>query len=172
MIQRFGRQTLFRQTLFRQTLFRQSAVRTTQHIFSTLKHVGIVEIGKKYGRGRGAASKAWHWSIRGTEVTEGSRVWGGYPGGVWVPLLRKSYNVLPTHYCTAPDFWNLVRCLSIRYCPWGLFNCSQPPDVMSRLWTVRMASVATESVVIAWCTPKVRQSKSSIVQKFDLVSWG
>jgi len=48
---------------------------------------------------------------RGTEVTEGSRAWGGYPSGSGVPLLRKSYNVLP-HNCTAPDFRDLVRRLS------------------------------------------------------------
>jgi len=45
-----------------------------------------------------------HGIDRGTEVTEGSRVWRGYPGGVWGAPLRKSYNVLQTHYCTAADF--------------------------------------------------------------------
>jgi len=96
-----GRQTLFRQTLFRQTLFRQSAVRTTQYIFITL---GICRYSRNWeqiemGRGVGCIEST-RGIDRGTEVTEGSGAWGGYPSGSGVPLLRQSYNVLPTQlYC-------------------------------------------------------------------------
>jgi len=58
-----------------------------------------------------------HGIDRGTEVTEGSGAWGGYPsGGSGVPLLRKTYTVLPDN-CTAPDFLDLVRRLSNQYYP-------------------------------------------------------
>jgi len=95
-----GRQTLFRQTLFQQTLFRQSAVRTTQYIFSTLDICRNSRNWEQIGMGRGvgciesmALIEALRW-LRGAEPGE------GIPVGLGSPLLRKSYNVLPTQlYC-------------------------------------------------------------------------
>jgi len=49
--------------------------RTTQYIFSTLKHVGIVEIGTKLD-GVEASHASKHVIDPGSEVTEGSGVWG------------------------------------------------------------------------------------------------
>ena len=96
-----------RQTLFRQTLFRQSTVRTTQYIFSTLSHKH--KLGRNW-KGSRRCMHVKHGIDRGTEVTEGSGAWGGYPGGSGgCPLLWQSYNVClhSRHYCTAPDFFGI-----------------------------------------------------------------
>jgi len=70
-----------------------------------------------------------HGIDRGTEVTEGSGVWGGYPCGVWgAPSSGKvTTYVPPTHYCTAPDFRHLVPHLSNRYCPWAYSTAVSHP---------------------------------------------
>ena len=67
-----------------------------------------------------------HGIDRGTEVTG---AWGGYPGEVWGALSSGNVTMYFQHNCTAPDFRDLVRRLSSRHV--GLFNCSQPPDVLT-----------------------------------------
>ena len=72
-----------------------------------------------------------HGIDRGTEVTEGSRAWGGYPSrsGVPTPLekLQRTSNtiVLPLIF----GIWFGV--LPIGILPVGIFNCSQPHDVQT-----------------------------------------
>jgi len=81
-----------------------------------------------------------HGIDRGTEVTEGSAGPGqGIPVGSWCPLREKAWNfplkqhilvhldlfrnlsgndtTYFQHNCTAPDFRDLVRRVSNRYCP-------------------------------------------------------
>jgi len=79
--------------------------------------------------------------------------------GSGVPLLQKSYNVLPTHYCTVPDFWDLVRPLLRRLSNWyhPYAYSTAVSYQTSRLWTVGIASVGTESVGIAWCTSPLQR---------------
>ena len=98
----------------------------------------------------------------GTEVTEGSgacgvvRVfrWGlrcPFSGKVTTYLQGSNTVVLsPT-----PDFRHLVRRLSNRYCPQAYLTAVSHPTSTSRLWIVGIASVGTESVGIAWCTPHI-----------------
>jgi len=69
---------------------------------------------------------------RGTDVTGGSGVWGGYPCGVWGAKAsgKVTTYVPPTHYYTAPDFFSAFGSASFQsVLAVGLFNCSQPPDV-------------------------------------------
>ena len=70
-----------------------------------------------------------HGIDRGTEMTEGSGPGEGMPVGSVTSLLEKLVKTYFQHNCTAPDFRDLVRCLSSRYCQYGLFNCSQSPAV-------------------------------------------
>jgi len=57
-----------------------------------------------------------HGIDRGTEVTEGSGAYGeGIPVGLGCPSARKVTTYFQ-HNCTAPDFRDLVRRLSNRYC--------------------------------------------------------
>jgi len=143
-VRRTGRQTLFWQTLLRQTLFRQSTVRTTQYVFSTCR-LGTCRNSRnweKIGGGRGVACMhRKHVIDPGTEVTEGSGAWGVgrvFCWGLRCPLLRKSYEVSPRlqHNCTAPytpDFRNLVRLISNRYCPQAYSTAVSHPTSTSRL---------------------------------------
>ena len=85
-----------------------SAVRTTQYIFSMLRHIEIVETGGNW-RGSRRYIHRKHGIDRGTEVTEGSAgPWGRYPSGVWgapVPPPRKRMEFFP---------WNgTFRCIWI-----------------------------------------------------------
>jgi len=102
-------------------------------------------IGSRHRMHRNAALiEAPRWP-RGVESGEGIPVvWGAPSSG------KVTTYVPPTHYCTAPDFRHLVRHLSNRYCPWAYSTAVSHPT--SRLWTVGIASVGTESVGIAWCT--------------------
>jgi len=124
----------------------------------------------KIGGGRGVACiestsliQAPRWP-RGV----GSGESGGYSGEVCcAPLHRKSYN-LPPRLNTivlppTPDFRDLVRCLSYRYCPQAYSTAVSHPMSTSRLWIVGM-SVGTESVVIAWCT-RARHGCSRLVNR-------
>jgi len=97
-----------------------------------------------------------HGIDRGIDVTEGS----GAPVGLGCPL-RKSYNVLPTH-CTAPDFRDLVRRLSNRYCPLAYLTAVNHPT--SRLCmdcrnSVCRNRVCRNSVVYPYETSTVSQKK-------------
>jgi len=51
-----------------------------------------------------------------------------------------------------PDFCDLVRRLSNRHTPQAYSAAVSHPPSTSRLWTVGIMSVRTESVGIAWCT--------------------
>jgi len=160
-----GRQTLFRRTLFRQTLFRQSTVRTTQYVF--IARFSICRNSRnwnKIGEGRGIAC------IESTSLIQAPRwprgvgpgEWGGYSGEVrGAPPPEKlqctSTSKAPAQlYCPpTPDFRDLIRRLSNRYCPQAYSTVVSHSSSTSRLWTVGIQSVGTESVGIAWCTPYV-----------------
>jgi len=85
---------------------------------------------------------------RGTEVTEGSGPGESIQVGSRVPpppekLQRTSSTIV------LPEILGIWFGVFQMVLPVCLFNCSQP----SRLRTVGIASVGTESVGIAWCTP-------------------
>jgi len=100
-----------------------------------------------------------HGIDRGTEVTEGSRVWGGYTGGSGVPppleKLQRTSNtiVLPLIF----GIWFGVFPIGTARRPSQLQSATRRPDCA---WTVGIASVGTESVGIVWCTqPKPLYAK-------------
>jgi len=74
-----------------------------------------------------------HSIDRGTEVTERSGAWGGYPSGSGVPpppeKLQRTSNtiVLPLIFV----IWFGVFPIGILPMAVGLINCSQPPDVQT-----------------------------------------
>ena len=78
-----------------------------------------------------------HGIDRGTEATEGSGPGEGIPVGSGVPLLEKLVKTYFQHNCTAPDFRDLVRRLSNRYCPQAYSTAVSHPT--SRLWIVGTA---------------------------------
>jgi len=102
---------------------------------------------------------------RGTEVTEGSGVWGGYPCGVWgAPSSEKvTTYVPPTDYCTAPDFPHLVRRLSNRYCPWAYSTAVSHPTVDCRNSVCRNR-VCWNSVVY----PKFQRQQRSTTRNCEI----
>jgi len=92
------------------------------------------------------------------------------------PLLRKSYfttylqgsnTVVLPH---TPDFWDLVRRLSNRYCPLAFSTAVSHPTSTSRLWIVGILSVRTESVGIAWCT-RISKRMTLKSKKFFCDRW-
>ena len=92
-----------------------------------------------------------HGIDRGTEVTEGSGVCGGYPSGSGVPpppeKLQRTSNtiVLPLIF----GIWFGVFPISTARRPIQLQSATRRPDCA---WIVGIASVGTESVGIVWCT--------------------
>jgi len=86
-----------------------------------------------------------HGIDRGTEVTEGSRAWGGYPSGFGVPppleKLQRTSNtiVLPLIF----GIWFGVFPIGTASRPSQLQSTTRPPDCA---WTVGIASVGTERV--------------------------
>jgi len=99
-----------------------------------------------------------HGIDRGTEVTEGSRAWGGYPSGSGVPRplekLQRTSNtiVLPLIF----GIWFGVFPIGTARRPIQLQSTSRRPDCA---WTVGIASVGTESVGIVWCTRNVQYTR-------------
>jgi len=87
-----------------------------------------------------------HGITRGTEVTEGRGAWGGYPSGSGPPLLRRSYNILPTIVLPLIfGIWFGVFPISTARRPIQMQSATRRPDCA---WTVGIASVGTESVGI------------------------
>jgi len=92
-----------------------------------------------------------HGIDRGTEVTEESGAWGGYPSGSGVPpppvkLQRTSSTiVLPLIF----GIWFGVFPIGTARRPIQLQSATRRPYCA---WTVGIASVGTESVGIVWCT--------------------
>jgi len=92
-----------------------------------------------------------HGIDRGTEVTEGSRAWGGYPSGSGVPpppeKLQRTSNTIVLPLIFGIWFGVFPICTARR--PSQLQSTTRRPDCA---WTVGIASVGTESVGIVWCT--------------------
>jgi len=92
-----------------------------------------------------------HGIDRGTEVTEGSGAWGGYPSGSGVPpspeKLQRTSNtiVLPLIF----GIWFGVFSIGTARRPIQLQSTTRRPHCA---WTVGIASAGTESVGIVWCT--------------------
>jgi len=106
------------------------------------------------GRGVGciestALIEALRW-LSGAEPGEGRPI----PVGLRCPILRRSYNVLPTQlYCTWFSGFGSASFQSVGPTvrrPIQLQSATRRPDCA---WTVGIASVGTESVGIVWCTP-------------------
>jgi len=68
-------------------------------------------------------------------------------------FLEKLCNILSTHYCTAPNFPDWFSVFPIGTARITSTAATRRPNCA--VWTVGIASVGTESVGIAWCTPGI-----------------
>jgi len=114
----------------------------------------------KIGGGRGVACIESTSLIQALRWPEGSGAWGVgrvFRWGPRCPLLRKSYNVPPSLQHNVlpptPDFRDLVRRLSNRYCAQAYSTAVSHPTLTCRLCIVGIMSAGTKSVRIAWCAP-------------------
>jgi len=120
----------------------------------------------KIGGGRGVACIE-STSLIQAPIDRGDRGEWGLGSGKGIPVrsevppppekLQRTSKAPAQLYCPlllifgiSPDFRDFVRRISNRYCPQAYSTAVSHPMSTSRLWTIGIMSVGTESVGIAW----------------------